>query len=403
MGKFLKQKKGITLIALVITIIVLLLLSGIAISMLSGNNSILQKAGEAKEKTREAEIKEKIQLAELSAMVNKNVEIDYDALKSALAKEFGTKGTDWDISDEDDNPWVVTVGNVEYEINGIDPKEEAPTPGLYYAGTDTLIMSWDEVIDPNNNLIQSLETTNGVMNKNYFNVPTIVNKNGENVGTQKVKLVVGPGVTTVGNMQGIAQLSEVILPDTVISLGGFNNPFLNGDLEMIKLGNGITEIPSYSFNNDKKLKKVILGKNVTKIGNNAFEYCINLQEINLPDTITEIQSQAFFDCHALTGSITLPTGLTTLGDSAFRKCTSLQSVVVNDGLTKINEYTFMACSSLESITIPTSITSIGTGAFNYECTVFKDVYYKGNVAQWNAITKGYQNDKLTSATIHENS
>ena len=42
-----KSKKGITLIALVVTIIVLLLLAEISISMISGNNGILTRAGEA--------------------------------------------------------------------------------------------------------------------------------------------------------------------------------------------------------------------------------------------------------------------------------------------------------------------------------------------------------------------
>lgn len=45
------QNKGITLIALVITVIVLLILAGIGISMLSGDNNILKRAGEAKDKT----------------------------------------------------------------------------------------------------------------------------------------------------------------------------------------------------------------------------------------------------------------------------------------------------------------------------------------------------------------
>ena len=47
----LRKNNGITLIALVITIIVLLILAGVAISMLSGENGILNKAKEAKEKT----------------------------------------------------------------------------------------------------------------------------------------------------------------------------------------------------------------------------------------------------------------------------------------------------------------------------------------------------------------
>ena len=47
----LKTKKGITLIALVITIIVLLILAGVSIAMLTGENGILNKATTAKQKT----------------------------------------------------------------------------------------------------------------------------------------------------------------------------------------------------------------------------------------------------------------------------------------------------------------------------------------------------------------
>ena len=58
-----KQSKGITLIALVVSIIVLLILAGVSISMLSGNNSILKNAHLAKENTKAGEIQERINLA----------------------------------------------------------------------------------------------------------------------------------------------------------------------------------------------------------------------------------------------------------------------------------------------------------------------------------------------------
>ena len=46
-----KKQKGITLIALVITIIVLLILAGVSISMLTGENGILNQASKAAEMT----------------------------------------------------------------------------------------------------------------------------------------------------------------------------------------------------------------------------------------------------------------------------------------------------------------------------------------------------------------
>ena len=57
----LKERKGITLIALVITIIVLLILAGISIAMLTGQNGILTQAQNSKQATEKAEVKEKAQ------------------------------------------------------------------------------------------------------------------------------------------------------------------------------------------------------------------------------------------------------------------------------------------------------------------------------------------------------
>ena len=61
-----RNQKGITLIALVITIIVLLILAGVSIAMLTGDNGILTRANDAKEDTAVAEAVERINM-ELSA------------------------------------------------------------------------------------------------------------------------------------------------------------------------------------------------------------------------------------------------------------------------------------------------------------------------------------------------
>ena len=53
-----KENKGITLIALVITIIVLLILAGVSIAMLTGENGILTQANKAKVETRGAAVQE---------------------------------------------------------------------------------------------------------------------------------------------------------------------------------------------------------------------------------------------------------------------------------------------------------------------------------------------------------
>ena len=57
-----KNQKGITLIALVITIIVLLILAGVTIAMLTGENGILTKAKTADTDTKNAEAAERINM-----------------------------------------------------------------------------------------------------------------------------------------------------------------------------------------------------------------------------------------------------------------------------------------------------------------------------------------------------
>ena len=59
----LKESKGITLIALVITIIVLLILAGVTIATLTGDNGILKKAGDAKTQTEQAKEDENLKIA----------------------------------------------------------------------------------------------------------------------------------------------------------------------------------------------------------------------------------------------------------------------------------------------------------------------------------------------------
>ncbi len=57
-----KKEQGITLIALIVTIIVLLILSGISIAMLTGNNGILDRGAEASSETKKAELIERIKI-----------------------------------------------------------------------------------------------------------------------------------------------------------------------------------------------------------------------------------------------------------------------------------------------------------------------------------------------------
>ena len=65
-----KKNSGITLIALVITIIVLLILAGVALAMISGNGGILGKASSAKIENQIGEIKDNIAMDVTTALTD---------------------------------------------------------------------------------------------------------------------------------------------------------------------------------------------------------------------------------------------------------------------------------------------------------------------------------------------
>ena len=110
-----KSDKGITLLALVITIIVLLILAGITISAITGNNGIIGNAGKAKEEAEIANEKEIVEKATVQAMGNnKYGNIEEDELQEQLDKETGEGKTEaTDIGDEFE---VVFVDSNRYYI-----------------------------------------------------------------------------------------------------------------------------------------------------------------------------------------------------------------------------------------------------------------------------------------------
>ena len=163
---------------------------------------------------------------------------------------------------------------------------------------------------------------------------------------------------------------------------------------------GVTSIGNHAFSWCDSLTSVEIGDSVTSIGDDAFYRCTSLTSVVIGDGVTSIGYWAFSWCTSLT-SIVIPGSVTSIGYSAFSNCTSLTSVVISDGVTSIGNHAFFWCTSLTSIVIHDSVTSIGYSAF-YNCASLKDVYYTGTSSEWNKITIGSSNEKLTGATIHYN-
>ena len=130
----LKERKGITLIALVITIIVLLILAGVSIAMLTGQNGILTQANNAKDETEQANAKEKVELAVIATMSqSKRGTLDADKLVTEITNHYGgtaTKtGTGFPVNTTVDGKSFTVSSTGEVTATGDStPNPPVPTP-----------------------------------------------------------------------------------------------------------------------------------------------------------------------------------------------------------------------------------------------------------------------------------
>lgn len=139
------------------------------------------------------------------------------------------------------------------------------------------------------------------------------------------------------------------------------------------------------------------GKPVTMIDHAAFYNNSAVTSVTIPDSVTAIPDSAFGFCSQLT-NISIPNSVTFIGFSAFNSCTSLKSITLPSSLSTIQSSAFYNCGNLETIRIPVSVTFIGNYAFA-GCPSSMTVTYPGSKTQWDAITKGSNNDVLENNLI----
>lgn len=109
--------------------------------------------------------------------------------------------------------------------------------------------------------------------------------------------------------------------------------------------------------------EVEIGEGVTSIGKFAFNNCEYLSKITMPSTIKNIGEYAFNNCKRLSGNIFIPTDMTEIGNYTFNNCESLRGeLVIPDSIKKIGDYAFYNCSRLEKIVMPATAL-IKTDAF----------------------------------------
>ena len=175
-----KTNNGITLIALVITIIVLLILAGVAISTLTGDNGILTKAAQAKKDTERESAKERIQI-EVMGSYGEDGTLDIDTLKSNLNKNIPEA-----VVEGDTFPITVTLDGQTFTIDA-SGKVELAGPTAVISDIKLLDSTGTEVTEANRPeegatgyqaSFKVTLTEAGTINSVTFNGTTITGENG---------------------------------------------------------------------------------------------------------------------------------------------------------------------------------------------------------------------------------
>ncbi|MCR5475377.1 MAG: Ig-like domain-containing protein [Lachnospiraceae bacterium] len=221
----------------------------------------------------------------------------------------------------------------------------------------------------------------------------------------------GKAVTAIGDDAFNGVLSQLIIPDSVKTIG--DRAFCgNGLVEPLKLPenlvsigdrafegnqftgrltipNGVTKIGDGAFCDNGFTGDLVLPASVTKIGDEAFASCSGFDgrllirgdgveigngafygcsgfsgTLNIPNSVTGIGDHAFGDCSGFVGSLTIRGDMAQIGKEAFKGCSGFAGDLTMLGtFTEVGDSAFEGCGFAGDLTIPDGITSIGKSAF----------------------------------------
>ena len=384
-----KKNKGITLIALVVTIIVLLILAGISITMLTGQNGILNRVGEAKSANGVAQGEELIKVSVMDALTRGTGELTDENLKKVLSSNLGTEGKDYEIVGSEDCGWTVTIkeNDKDYKISSTGKIGEIEK-------VEASSSEW-EVKD--NAVVKYLGSSNDIVIPNYVDgvkiteIGTKIFNNSGKTGS----LTISEGIKVIGDYAFSSSkfTGELRLPSTVKKIGTQAFPGCNGFSGNLELPSSVETIGDFAFAAwNGNMNDLIIPGSIKNFGLCAF---VNSQgfkgQLILKEGLKSIGENAFSQCTGFTGTLKLPNSIEIIGNSAFTQCTGFTGKLeIPNSLKKIGGNAFTQCTGFTGdLIIPENVEEVGFAAF-YGCTGFNGnliVYDNVNIADTSTFTR----------------
>lgn len=352
-----RKNIGVTLIALIITIIVMLVLAGVVINFIVKTN-LIQTVEGAVQSWGQAQDKE-----------SRLRPIEINGKKYASAEDFARgiemvepeKPKDWDYRVENDG--TITILGYLNEDNTIDT---VVVPN-YIGGV------------PVKRIKGSAEY--GIEGCSIWNLGICDGK--ESLGHSGTypknltikKLVIADGIEAIedGAFLLTKNLEEVVLPFTLVELGdgSFN---CCSKISKITIPNNVVKIGKYAFAGCTNIKNLVIPNSVKIIDECAFAGT-GLSKIAIPESVTYIYPCTFEGCSSLTDVI-IPNSVLGIGRWAFYACEKLCNIVIPESVVTIEEGAFCYCNSIGEITIPSKVMNVGEGIFHRVSSVFVHVSWE---------------------------
>jgi len=212
-----KKEQGITLISLVVTIIVLIILAGVSINLILGQDGIINKAKEAKQNMELATIEEQEQLNELYAQMSgeSNGSLSYDAMAKLIEfkRQIASAITDMGVETASNADATTMINNIK-SISGASSADKISynntNSGLAATNLQSAVDELDSINDSLEIKTYTDEEVITFTNEN-FSLKTAVADISNGMCTINVKMSV-PNNTIFNTSTIIAKLPDNILP-----------------------------------------------------------------------------------------------------------------------------------------------------------------------------------------------
>lgn len=440
-----KENKGITIVALVITIVIMLILLGVTVTVVI-KGDLIDTAKESNDETRYAQVLEQKEMWESEKLAT-----DRFGAQAETLEEFVERLKKEKILTEEEGEQILELGFVTIAKKDIlfDGKRSVADASLweYQLDTKTNFVTITKYLGTTDNLTELTIPNLLLIDGKEYRVTKTLSYNGSNaIVNFEGKLIISKGITEIGraSFNGASKITGVEIPNSAILIsdyafqnceglttitipgsvkkigdwwGNANGQIFNGcsNLKEVILEEGIEEISGRAFDSCSKVKEWKLPKSLKRIGPRAFQ-STGVEEFNIPENVESIATTfisssnlsrinvdsnnkyftsvdgILFDKDSTRlikypenrdgSSYEVPNTVNTIDANAFGSCKNLQAIVIADSVEEIGDSAFYG-SKLKTINLGGGITNISNKPF----------YGALNLTNINVIT---ENDKYES-------